>query len=73
MKNLYNDPQYRDVRLDLMETLLRFYARTEFQTNANSNLNNSERDAMTPGPAHDLWWDYQDWDMVKRKYGLGSR
>lgn len=73
MKNLYTDPRYRDVRLELMETFLRFYARTEFQTNANTNLKNSERDAMPPGPTHDLWWNYEDWDTVKRKYSLGSR
>lgn len=67
-KNLYDIPEYKDVRLELMNEFMHFYARTERQTDVTSNLRGGE--GMPPGPTYDLWWNNMDWEIVKRKYKL---
>lgn len=75
MHNRYDDPSCRDVRLELGEEFLRFYARTEKQTIATSLARNGgggggANGAMPPGPTFDLWWRNLEWPQVKKQYRL---
>jgi arylsulfatase A-like enzyme len=69
LQNLYKDPKYRDVRAELLAEFMRFYARTEQQTIATSQLPKRRLDAP-PGATHDIWWKHLDWEVVKKKHGL---
>ena len=68
--NLYNHPDYKSVRLELAEDFLKFYSRTEKQTNATSLSRGGGGGEMAPGPTRDLWWNRMDWKTVKEKYHL---
>ncbi len=72
MRNLYDEPAFREVRLDLLEQYMRFYASTEQQTIATSNRRD-RRIQMPPGPTYDLWWKDEDWEVVQKRYGLKAR
>jgi len=70
MHNRYDDPAFQAVRLELAEEFLKFYSRTQKQTNATSLRRGGGGGEMAPGPTRDLWWNRMDWKTVKRKYHL---
>jgi hypothetical protein len=70
MKNVFSDAEYRPVRLELTEELLRYYDRTQQQTLATTLKMGGGSGYMPPGPTHDLWWKGMDWDTVQKKYNL---
>jgi arylsulfatase len=72
MANQWDNPEYKDVRRELLEEMLRYQARTEQHTIATSNRP-AKRQEMPYGPTYDLWWNNMDWTAVKKKYALGGR
>lgn len=67
--NQYENPEYKDVRRELLEEFMRFYARTEEQTKATSQRP-GRRDERPEGPTYDLWWRNMNWEEVRKKYRL---
>ena len=65
LTNLYNDPDHKNVRLQLMDEFMKFYARTEQQTIFTSWLP-KRRDEIPPGPTRDIWRGKMSWKEVKK-------